>query len=134
MMPEPLRPPRTDDDFSPLGDIDTDRFNRLLDLAGPQHRTELLTRLAQDLAQVRERLAAAAGPVADWADLRAQSHVLIALAGATGASRLQHQSEDLNHAAHDRRRGLVAQLVPPILAGIDRLIAHALQHLDRPPA
>jgi hypothetical protein len=133
MMPEPLRPACPDSDLSPLGEMDPDRFDRLLDIAGPQNRTELLTRLAQDLAQVRDRLAVA-GPVADWADLRAQSHVLIALAGATGAVRLQHQSEDLNKAARDRRRGPVAQLVPLILAGIDRLIAHARQHLDGPAA
>lgn len=133
MMPEPLRPAFPASDLSPMGEMDPDRFARLLDIAGPQNRTELLTRLAQDLAQVRDRLSVA-GPAVDWADLRAQTHVLIALAGATGAVRLQYQAEDLNKAAHDRRRGPVAHLVPPILAGIDRLIAHARQHLEGPAA
>lgn len=114
--------------LAPVAEIDAERFAQLLTLAGPAHRVELLSRLTEDLGQIRDRiLAAQGGP--DWADLRAQTHVLVALAGATGATGLQHIAELLNQAAHDRQRSAVARLVPSVLAGLETLLGHAHAHL-----
>lgn len=82
-------------------DMDESRFFRLLDLAGPGTATELLSRLQDDLRTV-ERALVQALPGPDWDQIRAQTHVLIALAGAVGAIRLQHAASSLNQLAHQR--------------------------------
>jgi hypothetical protein len=108
--------------MAPLSGIDPAQLQRLLDLAGPASRDALLTRLVLDLEQVRDRLAGAILP-ADWPVLRAQTHILIAVAGAVGADRLRFQAEDLNHIAHEGRRGAALRLLPHVLQSIDALLA-----------
>ena len=88
--------------------VDGDRFARLLDMAGPDAAEELLHRLEEDLAGVARGLARALeGEAIATDDLRAQTHVLIALAGAVGAEPLQRLAEALNSAAH---RGSTAEM------------------------
>lgn len=105
--------------------FDPDKLLRLLDLAGTEVAGELLDRLAEDLATVDAVLSAAA-PARDIAGLRAQTHVLISLAGAVGAERLQHLAEDLNAAAHagdaeaiDRLWGAAAPLLERLRTHVD---------------
>lgn len=105
--------------------FDPDKLLRLLDLAGPEVAGELLDRLAEDLGTVGAVLSAAA-PARDIAALRAQTHVLISLAGAVGAERLQHLAEDLNAAAHaadadaiDRLWGAAAPLLSRLRTHVD---------------
>lgn len=86
-------------DMQALPSMDPSRLTSLLEMAGPELRDELLDRLALDLLSVQEVLSEAV-PMLDWDALRAQTHVLIALAGAAGASRLQWLAESLNAAAH----------------------------------
>jgi len=80
-------------------DIDETRFLRLLEIAGPRGATELLLRLHNDLSSVCGKLASSIATL-DHNELRGQTHVLISLAGAVGADRLQRQAEALNSAAH----------------------------------
>jgi HPt (histidine-containing phosphotransfer) domain-containing protein len=84
-------------DEAPLRD--RERYRRLMELAGAEAAQELLERLSEDLARVERGLARAlAGP--DAAGVRSETHVLIGLAGAVGATPLQRLAEALNAAAH----------------------------------
>lgn len=98
---------------------DDGRFRRLLEIAGPTGSAELLDRLQEDLQQVEDGLTKALQR-ADKTELRNTTHVLIALAGAVGATELQRHAEDLNRAAHD---------AAPLQAGLAG--AQALNRLQR---
>ncbi len=76
-----------------------DRLDRLLEIAGPLEATELLTRLASDLRRVRQNMSRGVAEM-DQALLRAETHVLISLAGAVGAEALHSLANRLNGAAH----------------------------------
>ena len=106
-------------DIAEPGPLDPARLERLLDLAGPEVAGELLDRLIDDLGTAARGIAAAA-PARDGSGLRSHTHVLISLAGAVGADRLQRLAEALNLAAH-------ATDVP----AIDRLGAEAGEELAR---
>lgn len=102
-------------------DLDRGRFDHLITIAGPVAARELLTRLETDLRQVERGLVAAfAGP--DLAVIRGQTHVLIALAGAVGATSLQILAEALNEAAHQADTERLARLSGRALTLLDRLI------------
>ncbi|WP_114966046.1 hypothetical protein [Alkalilacustris brevis] len=81
--------------------IDEDRYRRLIEIAGEDGAIELLERLLEDLRQVERGLVRALEEP-NSAEIRTQTHVLIALAGAVGADALQKQAETLNCAAHRR--------------------------------
>lgn len=100
-----------------------ERFDRLLAMAGPDLAAELLQRLHEDLLRAeRSLLAAAHGQ--DWQAVRAQTHVLMALAGTAGATQLQHLAEALNTLAHSTApdRGTFLTLLPQLLEALDALI------------
>lgn len=79
--------------------VDRERYRRLMELAGPEGAQELLDRLDEDLRQVERGLARGLAEPS-VAEVRAQTHVLVALAGAVGATALQRLAEALNGAAH----------------------------------
>jgi len=112
----------------PAAAIDRKKFDHLLDIAGPEASRELLERLTADLGRVRENLRAA---LADdnRTGIRAETHVLIALAGAVGADALQSAAERLNLSAHrpqdDGRAALGAEALEGIGALIDFVAAEA---------
>lgn len=110
--------------------LDQSRFVRLMQMAGPEMGPELLARLDDDLSTVARGLHRAlhgngqpATIPPDWAELRAQTHVLIALAGTLGALRLHHMAEALNRQAHDRHPPDPAQ-VAALAALLDGLLHH----------
>lgn len=90
---------QTDPDVPDRLLLDFDRYQRLLEIAGEEGTQELLDRLLEDLQQVERGLERALSEQ-NPAEIRTQTHVLIALAGAVGADALQRQSEALNAAAH----------------------------------
>lgn len=99
--------------------VDAATYARLIALAGPEAEAaqELRQSLTDDLARVAQALRAAlAEPSAEG--VRAQTHVLIALAGAVGATRVQRLAEALNAAAH---RGAVAEMAQLGGGTLDRL-------------
>jgi len=100
-------------------ELDHKRFDHLMAISGPVAAVELLSRLETDLRRV-ERGLVAAEAAANLAEVRGQTHILIALAGAVGATPLQRLAERMNDLAH---QGEVVQL--------RNLTAAALQHLDR---
>lgn len=79
--------------------VDHAAFDRLMDLAGPQLAPDLLRQLAQDLTAVATALDPALGR-GDVAGVRAQTHILMALAGSVGAQALYGAAVRLNRAAH----------------------------------
>ncbi|BDW84781.1 hypothetical protein [Roseicyclus marinus] len=102
--------------------LDTARFAALLAAAGAD-RAELLERLGADLGSVLVALdgALAAG---DVPEIRAQTHILIAVSGAVGADRLYRLAEVLNIAAKRRRIADLPALYAPCRADLVDLIAH----------
>lgn len=90
------------------------RLQRLMEMAGPALARDLVERLGIDLATVETALRAA-GPMRDWAELRTQSHILIALAGAAGARQLQTAAEQLNRLAQGSDAAALDQILPPCL-------------------
>lgn len=116
---------RQQDEPVPGAEMDDARFLRLLDIAGPKDSVELVARLHLDLKAVRAGLFAALDRrEPDWEAVRAQTHVLIALAGAVGAEALQHLGETMNAAAHRRDLQEASDLRNDTAAGLDRLIAY----------
>lgn len=81
--------------------LDEGRFARLLEIAGDEGAGELCERLLEDLREVERGLGRALSEQ-NAAELRTQTHVLVALAGAVGADSLQKLTEALNGAAHRR--------------------------------
>lgn len=98
------------------------RFQRLLQLAGPENGAELLARLSEDLIATRDQSSASMASL-DWSGLRAASHVLISLAGSVGAVSLQTLAEQMNAAAHVTDHASLLALVPEALGELDALIA-----------
>lgn len=130
--PIPDRPadPSSDPPVTPAGVLDRNRFEAILQAAGPAGRDELLAHLLQDLRSVQDALQLAVGQN-DTATTRAQSHILISLAGAIGADRLQVMAEALNAAAHKDRLAEARTLVRSCDEALAMLIAQVGQRAKR---
>ena len=125
-----LPAPGTEGEAEPAA-MDHDRFHHLIDIAGPSGSAELLRRLQTDLGVVERGLVhGLAG--SDWAEIRAQSHVLIALSGAVGADRLMQLARALNTAVHRRETDDLTRLGPETLRLLDDLI-HFVASQAPPP-
>lgn len=95
-------------------------LQRLMAMAGPQVARDLVARLGTDLDSVALALRVA-GTAADWASLRGQSHILIALAGVAGARQLQTAAEEMNHFARVNDADSLHLALPGCLALIAAL-------------
>jgi two-component system aerobic respiration control sensor histidine kinase ArcB len=107
------------------GRMQVDRLDRLLDMAGPEVGAELLSRLAEDLARVGAALTAAVA-AGDRAAVRAETHILIAVAGSVGGIGLAEDARTLNTAAHKDDDMLDPRLIQAIardLATLQALVA-----------
>lgn len=102
----------------------SDAFEKLLDMAGPELAPELLARFHEDLVSVQNRLTAGVESL-DWKGLRAASHVLISLAGTAGFKQLEQASRDFNAAAHDTDENALLASQDTVLNGLVDLIDHA---------
>lgn len=131
MIREPVPPRPAPPDSLPFAadapDLSRDQFDRLMAIAGPEHGAELLHRLTLDLESVLERLEAAL-PAPDWAELRAQTHILIALAGAIGAQRLQYMAEAVNGLSC-ADPPLLDRIMPPLFEQLRALIVFVSERL-----
>jgi len=114
---------------STLVQMQPDRFDNLMAMAGPDHAAELLDRLHEDLSRAERGLLAASHGL-DWQGVRAQTHVLMALAGTAGASHLQYLAEEMNTLAHTAPpdRGTFLTLLPQLLEALDALIHFVARH------
>ncbi|WP_205749005.1 response regulator [Frigidibacter oleivorans] len=111
-------------------ELNVARFDHLMEIAGPDGAVELLDRLQIDLRRTERGLVAALADF-DRPAIRAETHVLIALAGAVGAERLQAMAESVNAAAHRRddtgMRGTGAEMCRQL----DRLIHFVQTEFNR---
>ncbi|SIS69536.1 ATP-binding response regulator [Phaeovulum vinaykumarii] len=108
--------------------LDPARFAELLALAGPDQARDLIQRLIADLLRVERQLVAALSQ-GDTDALRAQAHVLLAVAGAVGAAPLTRLAEDLNAAVRREDAVAIQSLGAETLTRIDRLIQFARREL-----
>ena len=99
---------------------DTLHLDRLLALAGEAHGRELMSRLMQDFATVRQGMDRALNEM-DFAVMRAHTHVLISLAGAIGSQNLQAKAETLNDAANAQDNTTIRRLTPWALDELARI-------------
>lgn len=93
--------------------MDEERLDALLKAAGHHGSTELLDRVIEDLSNV---LAALDDGVArgDVAEIRSQTHILIAISGAVGAERLCQLAEVLNIAAKRKNMDQLPAIYGPM--------------------
>ncbi len=114
-------------------DIDPQRFEHLLALAGTAHAQELLYHLTQDLRTVLERLEAAL-PAADRVEQRAQTHVLVVLADAVGAGSLKTMADRVNRCRKAADGATIDALMPPMLGQLRALVAFVADRQAGSPA
>lgn len=107
----PLREPP----FNPL------HLNRLLALAGIDSAQELLRRLRQDFEAVRQGLVRGLEDQ-DVALIRAQTHVLISLAGAIGADCLQGRAGEINAAANAGDMAVARSIGPRVIERLGQIV------------
>lgn len=108
--------------------VNRDRLDRLLEIAGPSGANELLNRLGSDLRRVEKNLARGFAEM-DQPLLRAETHVLISLAGAVGAEALHALANRLNGAAHRFDQDEIDALAGQTERGTKALIALVDQEL-----
>lgn len=106
---------------------DGKRLNDILALAGTETAELILRQMQVDLDGVARGLTAALDS-RDWTEIRAQTHVLISLAGTIGADRLHSAAIDVNTAAHDRAEDRVTSRAAPLLADLAHLRAALAVH------
>jgi hypothetical protein len=102
--------------------FDPDCLRRLLCLVGPTDAATFLMQLDRDLSDCGLQIALAAEQQ-DWTVLREASHVLVSLAGSTGAIALQSLAEALNAAAHRQDKAVLPDLAMQLSADLARLVA-----------
>ncbi|MFN3646183.1 MAG: hypothetical protein ACK4S2_06670 [Gemmobacter sp.] len=130
MNTEPLRRPPQGEGAGrnpPLA-LDQDRFDHLMQVAGA-HAEDLLRQLLIDLEQVHAQLLATA-EAPDPGVVRAQAHVLVALAGATGAGKVQDLAQALNATAHHQSGPELRAAVAGVLGPLEALLAFLAARLD----
>jgi len=117
---------------SGAGVLDETVFADLLDLAGAESARELLERLLSDLGRIERGLVRGLAEN-DLQQLRADSHVLIAISGAVGAERLRALAEELNDAAQCADLAALHLLGNSALTQTDWLIHYAANCLKSLP-
>ncbi len=93
---------------NPDANIQMDVYNGLKEIIGKDSMLELLSKVQNDLGDVRSGIKEGVASK-DAAPIRANTHILISVAGAFGAVNLQHLAEALNATA---KTGVWARIMP----------------------
>lgn len=104
--------------------IDRATFDALAEAIGPETMSELIEKVIADLASARAALAEALSPL-DRASIRSASHILISVAGAVGAIRLQTSARSLNGLAHGDAMDRIADEARRCIDEIDAAVGFA---------
>lgn len=96
-------------------------YDALCAAVGPEVMAELLEKVVADLGTSRAALARALA-TADRKLVRTTSHILISVAGAVGATRLQSCAQALNAAAHGEDEETIARQISFCLMELDAAI------------
>lgn len=107
-------------DFAPL--------ERLLHLAGSTDAPALMLALLDDLKSTQSSLDQA-WKRPDFAALRANSHVLIGLAGTIGDTELHALAQQLNRGANTQNKTEMVDFKEPIMSSLASLIAQLLNRV-----
>jgi HPt (histidine-containing phosphotransfer) domain-containing protein len=103
----------------------------ILAIAGPETTLRILQQVGIDFTSVQSRLIPALA-VCDWASIRAETHVLMSVAGTIGATQLQHLAQSANHAAHARSTTEIEALATDLRVELARMIDMITTHLPAP--
>lgn len=112
----------TGDERGPV--IDAATYAALCEAIGPELIAELLDKVIADLLTAQRDLLGGCAPV-DRLAIRGASHILISVAGALGALRLQARARALNASAHTEAEAVLANAVAGCAAEIDLAVAFA---------
>lgn len=120
--PEPVRPAESADGAEAAEPvIDRGIYDALCQAIGPDMMAELLEKVVADLGAVRLGLAETLTS-SDCKPVRANSHILISVAGAIGATRLQRYAQSLNAVAHGDNAAAMAGQIHCCLVEIDAAV------------
>ena len=103
------------------GCVDRAVYDGMAQMIGPDFLSEFLDKVIMDFEAVNAGLTAA-NSTDDFSGMRSHSHVLISVAGAIGATRLQMLAEELNAAAHANSADETKPLNSACIAGISDVI------------
>ena len=101
--------------------IDEQIYTRLMQAMGSTGSGELLVQLEKDLSDSEKKLRAAV-PALDLAVIRAQSHILVSVAGAIGGRNVQEISQKLNELAKVGKPEAITALGETCLAELSTLL------------
>ncbi len=104
--------------------VDLAIYDALSEAIGAEMMSELLEKVVADLGSARDDLVSGLDPV-DRAPIRSASHILISVAGAIGANRLQRCARKLNNAAHAEDPAGIADQVRTCITEIDAAVLYA---------
>ena len=104
--------------------LDAATYAALCEAIGPELMAELLDKVIADLLAARRDLVGGSAAV-DRTAIRAASHILISVAGALGALRLQACARTLNASAHTEAEATLADAVAVCAEEIDGAVAFA---------
>jgi two-component system aerobic respiration control sensor histidine kinase ArcB len=104
--------------------IDAATYAALCEAIGPELIAELLDKVIADLLSAQRDLVGSVSPI-DRSVIRAASHILISVAGALGALRLQGCARALNASAHTEAEETLAAAVGHCASEIDHAVAFA---------
>jgi CheY-like chemotaxis protein len=102
--------------------IDRAIYDALCEAIGADTMAELLDKVVADLLEAQQALAAALEDV-QCAPIRSASHILISVAGAIGAVRLQNGARELNALAHTEATDRIAAATRRCIGDIEAAIA-----------
>lgn len=103
------------------GYVDRAIYNVIAQTIGPDFLEEFLEKVVTDFDTIKKGLitAESEGNYADW---RSHSHILISVAGAIGATNLQHLAQDLNAAANACDKMTAQPLNLQCIVGISKVV------------
>lgn len=113
---------KTNADPDPSDLITRDSFDALIEMAGPDVVPELLYQLVSDLTDLQEQLPKSLAEM-NWDAIRSNSHVIIALSGSIGATKLETMAIELNLAAHSQEKEIIEKFSPKIFVYLGEAIA-----------
>lgn len=100
--------------------VDRKIFDTLVETIGADSTSELLSKLQADTDTVAEGLVRGQQSL-DLVEIRSQTHILVSVAGAIGATTLQHIAQRLNAAANRQEAAEVDRLCEKCLSGLRAL-------------
>ena len=101
--------------------IDRNIYDTLAETIGPAAMVGLLGKVNPDIQGARDRLVQALDPI-DLGEIRSVTHILISVAGAIGAVRLQELAKQMNAAGHRDDAAVIQRDMQGLLDQIDRAL------------